>query len=109
MCRTKDFKLRIRKIQKHDSLRERVFKRDAMKCEFCAMVSVDWTMDHIVAKCLGGADAMKNLRTLCNGCHERLNKMSAWLSHVSACAWLTIWNEREFAGLVMLYEMNHDQ
>jgi 5-methylcytosine-specific restriction endonuclease McrA len=54
---------------KWGQLRKKVFERDGYKCVLCGS-RTDLTADHIVELSLGGANQLKNLRTLCAECHQ---------------------------------------
>jgi 5-methylcytosine-specific restriction endonuclease McrA len=51
-------------------VRARVFARDGFCCVNCG-TGERLTVDHIVAKALGGSDALDNLQTLCASCNSR--------------------------------------
>ena len=52
------------------ALREKVFERDWMTCRACGRITDKPQCDHIIPLWNGGADAMSNLQTLCDQCHD---------------------------------------
>lgn len=55
-------------------LRVRVLLRDNRRCVLCGS-TMKLTVDHITPVSQGGTDQMVNLRTLCEGCHQRKTSM----------------------------------
>lgn len=51
-------------------LRARVLARDGHRCQACG-ASAPLQVDHIVPRQHGGSDALSNLQTLCQPCHQR--------------------------------------
>ena len=51
------------------ALRFKVFDRDGWECRWCGKRR-DLTVHHILARSGGGGDVEENLITLCNACHE---------------------------------------
>lgn len=51
------------------NLRRDVFTRDGFKCLRCGLTD-DLTVDHIFPRCIGGTNAITNLRTLCRPCNS---------------------------------------
>lgn len=52
------------------AIRETVLSRDGHKCIRC-LGSDDLTIDHIFPQCIGGTNAVTNLRTLCRKCNSK--------------------------------------
>lgn len=49
--------------------RKTVLSRDGNKCVRCGSRK-DLTIDHIYPRCIGGTNALANLRTLCRSCNS---------------------------------------
>lgn len=52
------------------AMRNQVFTRDYMTCRACGRITDKPQCDHIIPLWNGGADAMSNLQTLCDQCHD---------------------------------------
>src|SRR5258706_7278181 len=50
--------------------RARIFERDGWACIRCGATD-GLTVDHVLARSLGGTDALSNLQTLCGRCNTR--------------------------------------
>lgn len=57
------------------ALRRACLERDGNKCTVAGCNGTErLTADHIIPRRKGGADALSNLRTLCQPCHSRITR-----------------------------------
>lgn len=61
-------------------LRERLFRRDGMRCVYCGNVfpAEQLTLDHVEPRVRGGDNSDGNLVTACRGCNTRKGGAPAW-------------------------------
>lgn len=61
-------------------LRERLFRRDGMRCVYCGNVfpAEQLTLDHVEPRMRGGDNSDGNLVTACRGCNARKAGAPAW-------------------------------
>lgn len=61
-------------------LRERLFRRDGMRCVYCGDVfpTEQLTLDHVEPRMRGGDNSDGNLVTACRGCNTRKGAAPAW-------------------------------
>ena len=60
--------------------RERIFRRDAFRCVYCAEVfpGEQLTLDHVEPKMRGGDRSGGNLVTACRACNTKKGSRPAW-------------------------------
>jgi hypothetical protein len=63
-----------------NSLRERIFRRDAYRCVYCAGVfpPEQLSLDHVQPRMRGGDNSEGNLVTACRACNTRKGSEAAW-------------------------------
>ena len=59
--------------------RAKIFDRDGWKCVRCGSTK-DLTVDHILARSLGGTDWLGNLQTLCGTCNTNKARLESRLA-----------------------------
>lgn len=62
------------------TLRERVLRRDGMRCVYCAEVWPEpmLTLDHVEPRMRGGDQSEGNLVAACRACNARKGSLPAW-------------------------------
>ena len=66
------------------STRCAIYNRDNHQCLFCGEADAALTLDHVVARELGGRDSADNLVTACLSCNsaKQAKTMRAWLRYL---------------------------
>ena len=67
--------LRMSGAQRRQLFRAQIFARDGGRCVFCK-ADAALTIHHIRPRALGGSDAPMNLVTLCQPCHDEINRLT---------------------------------
>ena len=79
-------------IQTWRQCKQAVLTRDGRRCVLCG-ASKSLTLHHIRPKAIGGDSTQQNLVTVCESCHQAINRLTQWLA-----SWL-IWSY----GVLMLW------
>jgi 5-methylcytosine-specific restriction endonuclease McrA len=72
MIRPKAGRLRLDPLS-YESLRLQILRRDGWRCQSCGTMS-NLEVHHRNFRSHSGADAEKNLITLCSACHTRVHR-----------------------------------
>jgi 5-methylcytosine-specific restriction endonuclease McrA len=66
-----------------DKIWHQVFERDGGRCRYCDMDFLksfasyqNSSVDHVIARSVGGSDHIDNLALCCHGCNSRLSRAS---------------------------------
>lgn len=66
--------------ERPESLRERIFARDAYRCAYCGeeFPAEALTLDHVEPRMRGGDQSGGNLVAACRACNARKGSLPAW-------------------------------
>jgi 5-methylcytosine-specific restriction endonuclease McrA len=96
---------------------EKVFRRDNGHCRYCGLdllqsysTFTSATVDHLVAKSIGGTDSLRNLVLACPGCNQMLSRANHLRTFAKRKALLLQrWRERDGWYQPLVSELRNDK